>query len=82
MQCPLRIEFACSQPPLLSEMVKLIYEETEDIFFLKKYFPVLQKEHKYWTTGPVQVTVKDDDKSYNLSRYWSYLHSPRPESYK
>lgn len=73
---------SCSQPPLLSEMVRNIYEATNDTAFLEKHFEQLVKEHAYWATGPLQVTVVHEGKAYNLSRYWSHLYSPRPESYK
>ena len=71
----------CSQPPLLSEMVKEVFAATNDTAFLADAFAALEAEHSFWTQAPVQVTVQAQGRSYQLARYWSTLYSPRPESY-
>lgn len=82
----MRITFSdallCSQPPLLSQMVKVVYEATNDTSFLADSFAALQIEHEFWTTAPVQVTVSAAGRAHRLSRYWSTLYTPRPESYR
>ena len=71
----------CSQPPLLSEMVKEVFAATNNTAFLAEAFAALEAEHSFWTQAPVQVTVQSGGRSYQLARYWSSLYSPRPESY-
>lgn len=71
-----------SQPPLLSAMVRVVYEATNDTVFLADQYDALKTEHAFWTRAPIQVTIQSGGRSYNLSRYWSTLESPRPESYK
>ncbi|KAJ2887780.1 hypothetical protein FB639_001083 [Coemansia asiatica] len=72
-----------SQPPMLTLMVKLYYEYTQDKEFLLYAIPRLIREHKYWTDNH-SVTVKkgaDGGKDYVLSRYIVNTDQPRPESY-
>ena len=40
---------ACSQPPLLSQMVSLVFDANPDISLLQDALPLLQDEHDYWT---------------------------------
>ena len=40
---------SCSQPPLLSQMVALVYNANPDISLLQDALPLLQDEHDYWT---------------------------------
>lgn len=37
-----------SQPPFLSQMVRCIYEKTEDVQWLGECFKALEKEHEFW----------------------------------
>ncbi|XP_010055990.2 probable trehalase [Eucalyptus grandis] len=69
-----------SQPPLLSAMIRAIYEKTHDKEFVVKSLPALLKEHDFWTSGLHQITVQDRDCSHNLSRYYAMWDKPRPES--
>lgn len=39
-----------SQPPYAALMVDDVYRKTGDIVFLKRAFPVLKKEYKFWMT--------------------------------
>lgn len=47
--------FICSQPPLLSAMVDVIYKTTGDLDLVKKALPALLKEHKFWNSGSVKI---------------------------
>ncbi|KAI8069147.1 glycoside hydrolase [Gongronella butleri] len=69
-----------SQPPFLTEMVKIYYEKTEDEDFLRKALPVLDKEYAFWMDNTT-VTVRQDGKKYRLNHYNVHNESPRPESY-
>lgn len=76
-----------SQPPMLSEMVKVLMEARFDIDFLKQATNALDKEYDYWmTTGKYGhgIRVKDPnrEKYYTLNRYNAKTTKPRPESYK
>lgn len=56
-----------SQPPLLSQMVKIYIEHTNDTDILDRALPLLVKEHEFWMTNrTVDVTV--DGKTYTLNR--------------
>ena len=73
-----------SQPPLLSEMIKVVYEATHDLQFLKKGVPALDMEYKYWMKSAqygsaVNVTV--NGVRYTLNRYATNWTQPRPESW-
>ncbi|KAK9830761.1 hypothetical protein WJX74_005988 [Apatococcus lobatus] len=71
-----------SQPPLLSRMVDLIYEATNDRDFLQEAFEALQTEHDYWTTTEKAVSVRAPDGTiHSLSRYYADWTAPRPEGF-
>jgi len=67
-----------SQPPLLSEMVRFYYEQTQDINLLKEAVEVLDIEYTYWMTTQ-SVTLADGS---ILNRFYSPYSTPRPESYR
>eukprot|EP00270_Netrium_digitus_P008533 TRINITY_DN2558_c0_g1_i5.p1 TRINITY_DN2558_c0_g1~~TRINITY_DN2558_c0_g1_i5.p1 ORF type:complete len:597 (-),score=60.28 TRINITY_DN2558_c0_g1_i5:501-2291(-) len=70
-----------SQPPLLSEMVRVVYEATEDKDLLARAIEILQREYKYWTQDPHSVLVAGaTGKIHRLSRYYALWDKPRPES--
>lgn len=72
-----------SQPPLLTEMVKIYYEKTQDQSFLAQAIPILDKEYRFWIANTT-VRVKDPHSErhyYLLNRYNVLSNSPRPESY-
>jgi alpha,alpha-trehalase len=76
-----------SQPPLLSAMVRAVYEATADRSLLSEALPLLVQEHDYWTFGDKAVQVAAADGSggggaHELSRYWADWWEPRPESYR
>eukprot|EP01084_Bolivina_argentea_P282073 482754_1 len=67
-----------SQPPLLTLMVKEIYNITNDTKWLKQMMPSLIKEYEYWTSYPKQVCIH---KHIKLSRYYSSISLARTESF-
>jgi alpha,alpha-trehalase len=52
-----------SQPPYLSRMVRMAYEESKDIEWLKRCFLCLEKELSFWTSRPKATNT-------GLSRYF------------
>ncbi|ORX53048.1 trehalase [Hesseltinella vesiculosa] len=69
-----------SQPPFLTQMVKLYFEKTNDVDFLKKALPVLDKEYVFWLDNTT-VTIRKNGERYRLNHYNVHNESPRPESY-
>ncbi|KAK9759682.1 hypothetical protein K7432_017059, partial [Basidiobolus ranarum] len=68
-----------SQPPLLTQMVKIYYEKTGDIELLRRALPTLDKEYDFWINN--HTIDIDHGKKYQLSHYNSLNEHPRPESY-
>lgn len=56
-----------SQPPLLSQMVKVYIDHTSDTSILTRALPLLIKEHSFWTTNR-SVSVTKDGKTYTLQQ--------------
>ena len=70
-----------SQPPMLSEMILVLYEHTSDAAWLATVVPALEVEYTYWMTeGPFGHAVRLH--GHVLNRYVSANQEPRPESYK
>lgn len=70
-----------SQPPLLSAMVKIYVEYTNDTSILDRAVPLLIKEHDFWMTNRT-VDIEKDGKTYTLNHYAVLNTQPRPESYR
>ncbi|KAG6017945.1 hypothetical protein E4U54_000018 [Claviceps lovelessii] len=70
-----------SQPPLLSQMVKLYIEHTNDTGILERALPLLVKEHDFWMTNRT-LEIESGGKTYRLNRYAVDNTEPRPESYR
>ncbi|KAK9719755.1 hypothetical protein K7432_004582 [Basidiobolus ranarum] len=68
-----------SQPPMLTQMVKIYYEKTKDIDLLRRALPTLDKEYKFWVHN--HTIIIDHGEKYKLSHYNSINEHPRPESY-
>ncbi|KAI9174184.1 hypothetical protein LWI28_013337 [Acer negundo] len=69
-----------SQPPLLSAMVRTIYNRTGDLELIKKALPALLKEYQFWNSGIHKVTIEDGEaNNHILSRYYAMWNKPRPE---
>ncbi|KAJ8927272.1 hypothetical protein NQ314_020275 [Rhamnusium bicolor] len=69
-----------SQPPLLSLMVGLYIDATNDISWLNKNVGYLENELKWWLNKRT-IVVSKDGSSYNLAHYAVESGTPRPESY-
>ncbi len=65
-----------SQPPLLTQMVDLVYSVTENVTFLAEALPRLTREWEFWM-GERVISVQ----GYTLNRYAVNIDSPRPEAY-
>ncbi|KAL0271426.1 UNVERIFIED_CONTAM: hypothetical protein PYX00_008531 [Menopon gallinae] len=70
-----------SQPPTFIPMVQSYLEKKDDVEFLKKSLPILEKEFNYWMTNH-SVLVNKDGVNYTLYRYVQTSKGPRPESYR
>jgi len=57
-----------SQPPLLSQMVRIYVEYTNDTSILDRALPLLIKEHEFWTNNR-SVEVTAHGKTYTLNQY-------------
>ncbi|KAK0734949.1 glycoside hydrolase family 37 protein [Lasiosphaeria miniovina] len=71
-----------SQPPLLSQMVRVYIEHTNDTSILERAVPLLIKEHDFWMTNRTVDITAPDGKKYTLNRYHVQNNQPRPESYR
>jgi len=73
-----------SQPPLLSEMVRILHEHApDDSEFLKSATQTLDKEYQFWMQdGKHAVSVYKNGQVHTLNRYISNATEPRPESYR
>ncbi|ORX96141.1 glycoside hydrolase [Basidiobolus meristosporus CBS 931.73] len=68
-----------SQPPMLTQMVKIYYEKTKDMDLLRRALPTLDKEYDFWVKN--HTIEIDHGKKYKLSHYNTINDQPRPESY-
>ncbi|CAH1979394.1 unnamed protein product [Acanthoscelides obtectus] len=71
---------ARSQPPLLLPMVKLYYDTTKDLDFVRRNIHIMEKEFNYWMNNHTTI-VQKDRKNYTLAIYGDKSYGPRPESY-
>ncbi|KAF2707812.1 glycoside hydrolase family 37 protein [Pleomassaria siparia CBS 279.74] len=69
-----------SQPPLLTQMVKIYVEYTNNYTILERALPLLEKEYSFWTTNRT-VQLQRAGKNYSLAHYSVSNTQPRPESY-
>ncbi|KAF2759893.1 trehalase precursor [Pseudovirgaria hyperparasitica] len=70
-----------SQPPLLTQMVKVYVEHTNDTAILERALPLLIREYDFFTTNR-SVDIDAYGKTYTLNRYAVQNNQPRPESYR
>lgn len=61
-------------------MVYDYYEATQDLDFVTKMLPTLEKEFTFWKTQR-QMPVTVNGKTYQVYRYHSPTNMPRAESY-
>jgi len=69
-----------SQPPLLTQMVKVYVEYTNNYTVLERALPLLEKEHEFWVNNRT-VQLQRGGRNYSLSHYAVENTQPRPESF-
>nr|QOI60660.1 trehalase-1 [Mythimna separata] len=69
-----------SQPPMLTAMVAIYYQYTQDLEFVRNNIGYLETEMAFWQNERA-VTVEKDGVNHTLFRYYSVSDGPRPESY-
>ncbi len=69
-----------SQPPLLTQMVRVYIEATNDTSILQRALPLLDREQEFWRKNNT-LKVSRHNKTYTLSHYSVLNNQPRPESY-
>lgn len=72
-----------SQPPLLSHMAKLYFDETQDVIWLKERIELLEQEVDFWRKNRMIPLGfgSDNNTEYRLAAYHAVSAGPRPESY-
>lgn len=69
-----------SQPPLLTQMVRVYVEYTQNFTLLERALPLLEQEYQFWANNRT-VTLERAGRNYSLSHYAVSNTEPRPESY-
>jgi alpha,alpha-trehalase len=69
-----------SQPPLLTQMVRIYVEYTQNYTILERALPILELEYDFWVTNRT-VTLNRAGRNYSLNHYAVANTQPRPESY-
>ncbi|KAF2119237.1 Six-hairpin glycosidase-like protein [Lophiotrema nucula] len=69
-----------SQPPLLTQMVRIYVEYTQNTTILERALPLLEQEYDFWVTNR-SVELKRGGRNYSLNHYAVLNTQPRPESY-
>jgi alpha,alpha-trehalase len=69
-----------SQPPLLTQMVRVYVEYTQNYTLLERALPILELEYDFWVTNRT-VTLERAGRNYSLNHYAVSNTQPRPESY-
>ncbi|EAT80043.1 trehalase [Parastagonospora nodorum] len=69
-----------SQPPLLTQMVRVYVEYTQNYTLLERALPILELEYDFWVTNRT-VTLERGGRNYSLNHYAVANTQPRPESY-
>ncbi|KAJ4414430.1 hypothetical protein N0V82_007937 [Gnomoniopsis sp. IMI 355080] len=72
-----------SQPPMLTQMVKIYMEYAGDTSILTRALPLLMAEHDFFVQNrSVSFDLADTNKTYILNQYNVENNQPRPESYR
>ncbi|KAH8729087.1 Six-hairpin glycosidase-like protein [Phaeosphaeriaceae sp. PMI808] len=69
-----------SQPPLLTQMVRIYVEYTQNYTLLERALPLLEQEYDFWVKNRT-VTLNRAGRNYSLNHYAVDNTQPRPESY-
>jgi alpha,alpha-trehalase len=70
-----------SQPPLLTQMVRIYIEQTQNSTILHRALPLLEKEYEFWTRNRT-IEIEGGGKNYSLNHYAVSNTQPRPESFR
>ncbi|KAF2721431.1 glycoside hydrolase family 37 protein [Polychaeton citri CBS 116435] len=70
-----------SQPPLLTQMVKVYVDYVDDTSILERALPLLEKEHEFFMNNR-SIEVAMNNQTYTLNHYEVSNNQPRPESYR
>lgn len=62
-----------SQPPFLTSMIRLVYQETKDLPWLKKAYDYAVRDYALWNKAP---HIAGDTE---LARYYDFSYGPVPE---
>lgn len=69
-----------SQPPLLTQMVRVYVEYTQNYTLLERAIPILEQEYQFWVKNRT-VTLQRAGRNISLNHYAVQNTQPRPESY-
>lgn len=69
-----------SQPPLLTQMVRVYVEYTQNYTLLERALPILEQEYEFWVNNRT-VTLERAGRNISLNHYAVLNTQPRPESY-
>jgi alpha,alpha-trehalase len=69
-----------SQPPLLTQMVRVYVEYTQNYTLLERALPILEMEYDFWVNNRT-VTLQRAGRNYSLNHYAVLNNQPRPESF-
>lgn len=70
-----------SQPPLLIPSIKIYYDHTEDLDYIRNNIATMEKEFQFWMTNHT-VKIDKGGRTYTLAVYGDKSQGPRPESYR
>jgi len=71
-----------SQPPLLTQMVSVYVQYTNDTSILQRALPLLEKEYSFWMNNQTVTVQASDNQTYTLNHYSVENNQPRPESFR
>lgn len=71
-----------SQPPMLALMVKMLFEHTGDVEWLKTTLNTLDKEQTWWKRNRSAMVRGMNGGLYEAQHYSAETAVPRPESYR
>lgn len=71
-----------TQPPLFAGCVHEYYKATNDLQFVKRMLPLMEKERVYWQRERAVDVKTPNGETVQLYQYRANADGPRPESYK
>jgi len=70
-----------SQPPMLTKMVRAVFDVTGDKEWLRSVMPTLELEYAYWMHPNRVVVIEAGPNSFRMNKYYTNWTHPRPESF-